>query len=430
MREVILRELLLLLLWCLGGIVMGALISHIYLGLILALLGFLLSRIVTAWRLLVWVEQGQVGKPPSSWGIWKMLGDSLYRSRQGQMKVTRNIRRVFVRISQLTNAINEGMVLLDAEFHLQWWNNSAEKLLGLRSSDRNLALTTMIRNPRFINYLEQEEYRHVLELPDKQDGGRWLSYAAYRFGEGEIVLIITDITRLKKAELMRKDFVGNVSHELRTPLTVMRGYLETLVDSGLVDNPRALRAFGQMREQVLRMQAMADDLITLSKLDVSPDADSREVEDVRLLPLLEKLVEEARVISGDQHRFSIQCDPSASYRAVLLDMHSALGNLINNGVRHNPPGTLISITVKVDNVKGNLDIHITDDGVGIQQEIIPRLTERFYRADSSRTSSKGGTGLGLAIVKHLVNRYGGKLVITSQVGKGSDFLCRFPMKKT
>jgi two-component system phosphate regulon sensor histidine kinase PhoR len=233
--------------------------------------------------------------------------------------------------------------------------------------------------------------------------------------------VITDITKLKNLEQLRKEFVGNISHELRTPLTVMRGYIETLQD--LPNNTATVEtAFDQMSEQITRMQALADDLIMISRLE----ADNREpvLEAVNISDLLRDIVSEAQALSDGKHSITLDCKEQTLVQAEASDIRSALSNIVFNAVRHNPDGA--SIAILVSDYQDFIDVSIRDDGVGIDPMEIPRLTERFYRGDSSRSAVTGGTGLGLAIVKHSIKRYGGHLVINSRLGHGAEFICRLP----
>ncbi len=249
------------------------------------------------------------------------------------------------------------------------------------------------------------------------------AYSFSHFWDGDIVLVISDITPLKNTERLRKEFVGNGSHELRTPITVLRGYLETLSDGMLSENPMMKKALQQMSEQVLRMQNLADDLIVLSRLESQPEKIKKKK--IELLPLMEAILEEAKMLSEGKHEFELSCPPGLSMFAQESDIHSAIGNLVINAVHHNPAGTHIQIRVLKD--ESSLSISVKDDGTGISAEALPRLTERFYRTDSSRNSKVGGSGLGLAIVKHVINRYDGKLEIKSRLSEGSEFICRFPL---
>ena len=247
-------------------------------------------------------------------------------------------------------------------------------------------------------------------------------FTASRYGHGEIALVISDISPLKDAERLRKEFVGNVSHELRTPITVLRGYLETLTDGMIVNNPPVQKACEQMSEQVIRMQDLADDLIVLSKLESQPNTIKKK--QVKLLPLMKGLIDEVKIVSEEKYNFSLDCPENIYLMAQESDLHSAISNLLFNAVNHNPEGTSIDVKVKEDG--NSVKISVKDDGVGISADAIPKLTERFYRTDRSRNSKIGGSVLGLVIVKHVINRYDGNLEIHSSLGQGAEFVCIFP----
>ncbi len=356
-------------------------------------------------------------------GIWRDMSIVLEEKRQFRIKTIRRMRYAIKRNSQLTHAIDEGILVLRDNFNLSWWNIAAKEQLGLQASDQGHSLTSLIREPAFTKYLTQEKIKGRIELPSRVNPQKWLMFTASHFGDGDIVLVISDITPLKNTERLRKEFVGNVSHELRTPITVLRGYLETISNGMVSDNPLLQKACVQMSEQVARMQDLADDLIILSKLESQPSKiDKQKIE---LMPLMEMLIREAKIVSEEKHKFTLVCPKGVYMMAQESDLHSAIGNLIINAVHHNPEGANIDVKVTVDEKK--LYISVKDDGVGINAEAIPRLTERFYRTDSSRNSNIGGSGLGLAIVKHVVSRYDGNLEIKSHLHAGAEFICTFPL---
>lgn len=364
--------------------------------------------------------------PPVLKGIWCEMADILSQKNQQQIKSIKRMRKAVKRTSQLTHAIEEGIVVLKKDFSLDWWNATAKDHLGLQASDRGHPITSLIREPELLNYLNQKKFKGRIEIPSRVNQSKWLMFTASRFGHGDIALLISDITPLKNNERLRKEFVGNVSHELRTPITVLRGYLETLTDGMIVNNPHIQKACIQMTEQVLRMQDLADDLIVLSKLESQPDKiDKKKIE---LLPLINNLVSQAKIVSEGKHQFKIICPPGIYMMVQESDIYSAIENLIMNAIHHNPKGAQISVSVSED--EQNIKILVKDDGIGIKNEDIPRLTERFYRTDKGRNSKSGGSGLGLAIVKHVVNRYGGKLEVFSKYGSGAEFACTFPKNAT
>ena len=372
-----------------------------------------------------WIDKGMRGIPPETDGVWGEISDTLNRQRRRHRRTQEKMRKTIKRVTGLTEALDEGILVLRRDLTIDWWNSSAASLLGLRSSDRGSAVINLIRDPEFVEYIHQDEFIGSIELSSIIQSERLLKLSASRFGANEIALVITDITRIKSLEQLRKEFVGNVSHELRTPLTVMRGYIETLQD--LPANPPSVNAaFSQMSEQVTRMQALADDLIMISRLE----ADNQEpvLEAVNVEGLLLSILTEVEALSGGKHTITLDCAEAINMQTQDSDIRSALGNIVFNAVRHNPEGA--NIEIKVSDYQDFTDIVIRDDGVGIDPVEIPRLTERFYRGDSSRNSDTGGTGLGLAIVKHSINRCGGRLIINSRLGHGAEFICRLPKDNT
>jgi two-component system phosphate regulon sensor histidine kinase PhoR len=235
--------------------------------------------------------------------------------------------------------------------------------------------------------------------------------------------MVRDVTRLHKLEQMRKDFVANVSHELKTPLTVLKGYLETLLGSVPDDQTRLRRALSQMNQQSSRMEALVNDLLMLSRLESSQPEGAQQA--VLLHGLLQRMRDDAQTLSGDkQQQISVDVPADARLIGSPAELESAFGNLISNAVKYSPAKSEISIRYWQDDRGAHFSV--SDNGYGIDPTHIPRLTERFYRPDSSRHSETGGTGLGLAIVKHIMIRHQGRLEIKSEIGKGSTFTCHFP----
>ncbi|PCJ42775.1 MAG: phosphate regulon sensor histidine kinase PhoR [SAR86 cluster bacterium] len=383
---------------------------------------YFLWHLRSAWTFFIWVDRGMKKPPPKLIGFWHELFNTLAQRRQQQIKSVKRMRLAVKRTSQLTHAIDEGIVVLKKDLSLSWWNSTAKIQLGFQASDRGHLLTSLIREPKLINFLSQKKLAGRVELPSKVNPAKWLMFTASRFGDGDIALVVSDITPLKNAERLRKEFVGNVSHELRTPITVLRGYLETLTDGIIIDNPQVQKACEQMSEQVIRMQDLADDLIVLSKLE--SQSDIIEKTRIKLFPLLGSLIDEAKIMSEEQYNFTLDCPADIYLMAQESDLHSAIGNLLFNAVNHNPDGANINVRVIDDGI--SVKISVKDNGIGISADAIPRLTERFYRTDSSRNSNVGGSGLGLAIVKHVLGRYDGNLEINSRLGEGAEFICSFP----
>ena len=410
MRTEIWRVVLIGLSCCLFGWNLGFLSEFLLLGLFVYL--FWTFRVSA--RVLVWIDKGMRGLPPEIDGLWGEITDTLNRQRRRHRRSQDKMRLTINRVTRVTEALDEGLLVLRSDRTLDWWNSSAKRLLALRTSDRGTSVMNLIRDPVFVAYINQDQYSGSIKLASNLQNDILLELTASYFGQSEIVLVIKDISHINKLETLRSEFVGNVSHELRTPLTVVRGYLETLQD---ISNGSALqmKAYDQMSEQVMRMQSLADDLITLSQLeeDLEPPTEPFDV-----VPLLEIIVGEAEALSEGQHVIAFEAQP-VMVTANQKTIRGALGNIIFNAVKHNPDGATIKITVT--NRDQGLLVSVADDGIGIDPMEIPRLTERFYRGDSSRNSKTGGSGLGLAIVKHAITQAGGTLTINSRLGQGAQF---------
>ena len=417
MQSEIWRVVLVTLLSFTIGLSLDKTIEALLVGLVLYIIWSF--RIVT--KLFGWIDRGMRGVPPDTDGVWGEFADTLNRQRRRHRRTQEKMRRTIKRVTRVTEALDEGVLVLFSDRTLDWWNQSAKQLLGLRSTDRGTAITNLIRDPAFVDYINQSGFDSVVQLPSAVQPERLLEFSASVFGDNEIVLLISDITHIHNLEVVRKEFVGNISHELRTPLTVMRGYIDTLCDVKET-TPLVEKALKQMSSQVDRMQNLADDIILLSKLESATQHISYQ--NINLLDILTELMVEAEQLSDGKHNLTLDCDASFTISADLKSIRSALGNIIFNAVLHNPQGADIHIHV-VDTID-TFEVSVKDNGIGLDAEEIPRLTERFYRGDSSRNSNTGGSGLGLAIVKHSLTSCGGALSIKSHLDGGAEFICSFP----
>jgi two-component system phosphate regulon sensor histidine kinase PhoR len=245
------------------------------------------------------------------------------------------------------------------------------------------------------------------------------------YGEGRQLLLSRDITALEQAEAMRRDFVANVSHEIRTPLTVLSGFVETLQTLEL-DRQASARYLDLMAQQAQRMQTLVSDLLTLSRLEGAPLPGHGEW--VSVDAMLDVLSEEGPALSqalGVSHSFRFERGFHGEVAASERELRSALTNLLSNAVRYTPTGGAVTVAA-VLTPDDRLVFSVTDTGPGIAPEHLPRLTERFYRVDQSRSRDTGGTGLGLAIVKHVAQRHDALLQVDSVPGHGSSFSISFP----
>jgi two-component system phosphate regulon sensor histidine kinase PhoR len=374
----------------------------------------------TIGRIFDWIDIGMRGVPPDMDGVWGDFADTLNRQRRRHRGTQEKMRRAINRAKRVTEAVDDAVIVLRRDRTIDWWNSAGKKFLGLRSSDRGVAITNFIREPQFVAYINSSQFELSTPLPASIHNGRLLKFSAVMFGESEIVLVISDITQINELEKVRKEFVGNISHELRTPLTVMHGYVETLSDlKG--NSAMANKAYQEMSNQIDRMKDLADDIILLSTLESDRQLPQQPI---NLHKLLSEILLEAEQISGGKHRLTLEGESEIEIKADTKLVRSALGNIVFNAVLHNPKGADISIAIS--ETSQQIEVAIKDAGVGIDPDEIPRLTERFYRGDSSRNSKTGGSGLGLAIVKHALTKCGATLDIKSRLGQGALFICIFP----
>ncbi|MED5609286.1 phosphate regulon sensor histidine kinase PhoR [Pseudomonas sp. JH-2] len=424
-RGALIRHLLLLIVAAaLIGVVSGQ-YAWALAGCLGVYLGWTLWQVL---RLHKWLKNHREDEPPpDGYGLWGEVFDSIYHLQRRNQRARGRLQAVIDRMQESTAALRDAVVMLDADGNLEWWNLAAERLLGLKSpQDGGQAVTNLIRNPRFKEYFARGDYQEPLDMPSPVDDKLLLQFQITLYGNGEHLMLARDVTRVQRLEQMRKDFVANVSHELRTPLTVIAGYLETFLDNAENINPRWARALQQMQQQAARMQALLNDLLLLAKLEATDyPADNKPVAvDLMLLAIRN----DAQALSGARgHRISLEADPKVKLKGSEAELRSAFSNLVFNAVKYTPEGGEIRIRWWGDEQGAHLAVQ--DSGIGIDPKHLPRLTERFYRVDSSRNASTGGTGLGLAIVKHVLIRHRATLDISSVPGKGSSFVCHFPRQQ-
>ncbi|MFC6633794.1 phosphate regulon sensor histidine kinase PhoR [Microbulbifer taiwanensis] len=371
-----------------------------------------------------WLANGRRGPAPTVFGIWGDISDDFYRLQRRHRREKQKLHAMLRRVQDSTSALREGIVALEDDGNLAWWNPAAGELLGLQSSDAGQPLVNFVRDPGFVRYMHNQDASGPLTLPAPRNDARILQLEVTRYGRDEALVIVRDITRLHNLEQMRRDFVANVSHELRTPLTVIAGYLETLDGSGQA--PKGWqRPLTQMCEQTARMTTLVNDLLLLARLETSERDSGRE--QIAVGELMERVAQEARSLSGGRHEIGVDCKQNTTITGDATELHSAFANLVLNAVKYSPDGGQIQMRWWVDDRGGHFAVR--DSGIGIDPIHIPRLTERFYRVDAGRSRDSGGTGLGLAIVKHVLLRHSAEMSVDSTPGRGSTFTLHFPTRK-
>jgi two-component system phosphate regulon sensor histidine kinase PhoR len=366
-----------------------------------------------------WLNDPRSGKLPDGWGAWTDVFARLYRLRRDDERNQNELTEWLARFRQAMQLLPEGVAIMDDVLFLEWCNPAAERHLGLTlEADKGRRVTNLIRHPEFIDYIILGRYEQPLTLAIR---GRKLVVQIIPFENRRQILVTHDATESDRIEAMRRDFIANASHELRTPLTVVVGFLEiALADPGLDADTRTAH-LKLMTEQAQRMQRLIEDMLTLSRLESDEYPLKRERVDVHAL--VEQVAGDARALSNGRHQIELEVD-GPDLMGSGEELRSAFGNLATNAVRYTPQGGTIKLSWRRG--PNDLRFEVADTGIGIDEQHISRLTERFYRVDKSRSRETQGTGLGLAIVKHVLLRHGGKLSIRSVPGKGSVFTASLP----
>ncbi|MDP1697258.1 MAG: phosphate regulon sensor histidine kinase PhoR [Xanthomonadaceae bacterium] len=406
----------------LGGAIIGrALLASAWIGIALVALGLLAWHYLRLWRVLRLLRERRRLVAPLGRGVWGELESLLYRRQRESLVRKRKLASILRAYRQVAAAVPDGAVVLERQgLAILWFNDSAARLLGLRyPHDLGARFTNLLRTPRVLEWFNgPDRLEPLLDLAVPGNDSVRLSLRLIAYTEDQWLLVVRDISTLMRLEQVRRDFVANVSHELRTPLTVIHGYLDMLEPD---DNPEWAPIIEEMRTQTSRMAQIVEDLLMLSRLEAQSRASD---ETVIMSSLLRTLEREAQALSrGRQHIHLVdtaQCDLAGS----LKELHSAFSNLVSNAVRYTPDGGKITIRWQRRDDGGAM-LSVTDTGVGIPAQHIPRITERFYRVSSSRSRDSGGTGLGLSIVKHVLGRHHAQLLIESEVSIGSSFACVF-----
>jgi two-component system phosphate regulon sensor histidine kinase PhoR len=376
-------------------------------------------------RLQLWLESSDIKDPPDSHGIWGRIFDDIYRLQRRNQAGKDKLKSVLKRIQDSTEALRDGVLMVNDQGALEWWNTAAQQYLALKEShDINRPVTNLVRDPQFKKYFDDADYSELLEITSPINTSLTLQIHITLFGNNDRLIVIRNITRVKHLELMRQDFVANVSHELRTPLTVIRGYLETYIDNAEQMPPKWLRGMQQMEKQALRMDNLVKDLLLLSVLE---NGQERLPSNLNIASILEAVIADAKSLSNGQHNIELHLASEKNILGQENEIRSAFSNLVFNAVKYTPAGSNIDIHWREDTQGLYLDV--IDDGDGIEPQHLSRLTERFYRVDASRNNATGGTGLGLAIVKHTLALHNATLSIESEIGSGSLFSCHFPAQQ-
>ena len=370
-------------------------------------------------RLYRWFENPEELPPVGGADMRNLLHDVyVLRSRQSQSALSMQRSQPYLKESLAS--MRDAALIINVEGRLVWCNDAAEYLLDIQfEKEEGQLLSDIAPGKRLKKYLRQKNFQKPLRVKPGPDPDFCLQFEFSRFGVADRLVFVKDVTEQAKLERMRRDFVGNVSHELRTPLTVIKGYIETLQSLLPDSDARLQQSLGAMGTQAVRMESLIADLLWLSRIE-SVEGERKD-DQLDLVDLLAHLCDELKTAWPDRE-IELVTSSSICVLGNAAELRSAISNLIVNALKYSEA----PVSVKWSDTPVGPELLVEDQGRGIDAKHIPRLTERFYRVDKSRSQATGGTGLGLAIVKHVAVSHDAKLFIDSELGRGSTFRLVFP----
>jgi two-component system phosphate regulon sensor histidine kinase PhoR len=409
----------------LAGLGVGWLMGNLWAGLACALGLHLAWVLANLFRLEWWLRHRNFADPPDVGGVWGEIIAQVVRLHRRKRFHKQRFVQLMRQLQRSTAALPNGVVILNAQREIVWFNRTAAQLLELRgSADLGMRIENLLREPEFVRYLARKDYSNPVVIRPTTGEDTYLSLQVAPYGDGQLLMLVSDVSRQMRLEAVRRDFVANASHELRSPLTVISGYLETLGQDPALD-PDLLGPVAEMRRQAERMTHIIRDLLELSRLEESDEiVGGAPIDVAALLSLLRKDVL-ARPVHPQEVR--VRVESPAQLMGDEPEIHSAFSNLVDNAAKYTPPEGSVEMRWWTD--EDGAHLAVTDTGFGIPAEHIPRLTERFYRVDAGRSRATGGSGLGLAIVKHVLQRHSASLEVQSKLGEGSSFICHFPPER-
>lgn len=405
--------------------------ASVWFSLVLALAFYFAWHFLQLLRLIYWLRHPKRHNPPIAVGLWQDLNVRLTSWLQRNKKRKRKLNHLLNQAEQSFRALADMTIIVDKHASIEWLNKAAADFACTSIADAlDQPFEQVFANePELVAYFKHGDYREALRLETSSSRLAILQIRIILYGDGKKLLNARDVSQIYQLETVRQDFVANASHELRTPLTVLSGYLEAMNESEAFNKSEWKPAIEAMYTQTYRMQRIVEDLLVLARLeniDQKDNTQRRKLIDIQ--KILEPILIEARHLSGSaRHDIQVQYKGSTEFIGLTTEMEVVMSNLVFNAVKYTPPGGEIQISW-VQNPPDTY-FEVVDNGIGIPEQHIARLSERFYRVDQGRSRESGGTGLGLAIVKHALNLLGGELEIASEEGKGSAFRCRFPIEQ-
>jgi two-component system phosphate regulon sensor histidine kinase PhoR len=421
------RELLKIILAVAAGVLIGLWAGHPAAGAAIAMALCFAIHLRYIGPLRAWVDHPKRFEIlPEAGGIWGEIYARLIELQRRNRKRKKRLAAMLAEFQASAEALTDGAVVLDEAGRIAWFNNAAQAMLGLKfPQDIGQRIPNLVRAPAFTEYFAAGDYERDLEIRAPENAALTLALRLIPYGHNQKLLMVRDVSEMRRLEHVRRDFVANASHELRTPLTVLRGYLEMMEpgarEGGALADWRS--PLSEMRNQTLRMEALITDLLKLAQMESGMMQSRQELLDVPAM--LEQALKEAHELSQGRHKIESEVEGDLLLYGRELEARSIFSNLLTNAMQYTPAGGKIRLTWQSLG-QGGGRFAVADNGIGIEPGHIPRLTERFYRVDVGRSRASGGTGLGLSIVKHALENLDGELRIESKPGAGSTFICEFP----
>ena len=386
------------------------------------------------------VDAISAGRPPRKFLISanaraQRVGLALEKLGNSQRALAERVREGELSAQTVFGAMLDGLVVVDGQRRVRLMNRAFRHLFGVKEEGRGMPFLELIRHASVDRLVLEavrvrEPRRESIQMSRGPGEGRELEVTAVPLGEHSAqmegaVILFRDVTQLKQVEEIRREFVANVSHELRTPLSIFRGYLETLLDDPHQPPGELLRILEIMERHSDRLNALVEDVLSLARLE-SPGT-KLDLSEVDLGELLHSIMRD-----WEKRFAAAQLKSHLNFPGNLPLLHAdenrlqeVIYNLLDNAVKYSQPGGTVSLHAELEDER--VRISVSDQGVGIRDADLPRIFERFYRADKGRSRELGGTGLGLSIVKHIVQLHGGTVEATSEPGKGTTINVLLPV---
>ena len=407
----------------------GVLLNQILVAAILAVLSCVLMMALHLRRhnkFKSWISH-PLTPPANDLGEYYPTAKRMHTSIEASRNRSRSLVNAAQKYKSIANNLPDALVILNDRMTIESVNRSATALLGLTPKDVGKSIATLIRHPDAQALFKSEnESMMWADIPSPVSSETRLELRLFRVSEQETMLMARDVSDMSRLLAVRQDFIANVSHELRTPLTVLIGYIESL-HSDELDRRTLLEVVQRLDAPAQRMKSLVEDLLTLTRLESSPAPDLSSLSNIDGQSLISAIIEEVQPFASTSHRITVDASTDVVVRGVHVELYSAFLNLVSNALRYSPDGG--EVAIKWYRHDGSARFSVQDEGVGIEPQFLPRITERFYRVDPASSRVTGGTGLGLAIVKHVLKRHQSSLQVQSKLGQGSTFYCDLPINR-